>query len=143
MTSELLGRAGFAYLHEISFMVCFAALVLERKLLRPNPDRASATQLIITDVVYGIAALTLLLSGIARVYRDDPARVRESVAEMTGILRTLSAPLSGAAAIPADLPARAARAISVRPKRSASSTAWSISASITSTPRSTTASANS
>ncbi|NDC15737.1 MAG: DUF2214 family protein [Synechococcaceae bacterium WB9_2_170] len=67
MTSELLGRAGFAYLHEISFMVCFAALVLERKLLRPNPDRASATQLIITDVVYGIAALTLLGSGVLRV----------------------------------------------------------------------------
>ena len=60
---------------------------------------------------WGKPAFREVLSGIARVYRDDPARVRESVAEMTGILRTLSAPLSGAAAIPADLPARAARAI--------------------------------
>ncbi|MFZ4804558.1 MAG: DUF2214 family protein [Synechococcus lacustris] len=67
MTTELLGRAGSAYLHEISFMVCFAALVLERKLLRANPDRSTATQLIVTDVVYGIAALSLLGSGVLRV----------------------------------------------------------------------------
>ncbi len=56
-----------AYVHYLSFMLCFGALVLERRLIRANPDRQAATLMVITDVVYGIAALTLLLSGIARV----------------------------------------------------------------------------
>ena len=65
--SGILPSAGVAYAHYLSFMVCFGALVLERRLIRPNPDRKDATLMVITDVVYGIAALTLLLSGIARV----------------------------------------------------------------------------
>jgi putative membrane protein len=48
-------------------MVCFGALVLERRLIRADPSREDATLMVITDVVYGIAALALLLSGIARV----------------------------------------------------------------------------
>ncbi|MCF8131750.1 MAG: DUF2214 family protein [Synechococcus sp. Tobar2m-G35] len=67
MAQDLLTRAGVAYLHEIGFMVCFAALILERWLLRPDPDRATATRLVIIDIVYGLAALTLLVSGILRV----------------------------------------------------------------------------
>ena len=56
-----------AYAHELSFMLCFAALTAERFLIRANPDRSTATKLIITDVVYGLAALTLLGSGVLRV----------------------------------------------------------------------------
>lgn len=56
-----------AYVHTLSFMVCFAALVLERRLLRPDPGRADAIWMVVTDVVYGIAALALALSGILRV----------------------------------------------------------------------------
>ena len=67
MTSELLGRAGMAYLHELSFMVCFAALLAERLLIRADPDKATATKLILIDVVYGLAALALLGSGVLRV----------------------------------------------------------------------------
>ena len=63
----ILPSAGVAYVHYLSFMVCFGALVLERRLIRPNPNRQDATLMVITDVVYGIAALALLLSGIARV----------------------------------------------------------------------------
>jgi putative membrane protein len=58
-----------AYVHTLSFMVCFGALVLERKLVRADPDRGDATLMVVTDVVYGIAALTLVLSGILRVLR--------------------------------------------------------------------------
>ena len=65
--SGILPSAGVAYAHYLSFMVCFGALVLERRLIRPNPDRKDAILMVITDVVYGIAALTVLLSGIARV----------------------------------------------------------------------------
>jgi putative membrane protein len=56
-----------AYVHYLSFMLCFAALVLERWLIRPNPDRKIATAMVITDIVYGLAALALLVSGILRV----------------------------------------------------------------------------
>ena len=45
----------------------FAALVVERRLLRPDPDRRAATAMVITDIIYGIAALALLISGIFRV----------------------------------------------------------------------------
>jgi putative membrane protein len=62
-----LASAGVAYVHTLTFMVCFAALVLERRLIRPDPNRQDATLMVVTDVVYGIAALTLLLSGILRV----------------------------------------------------------------------------
>jgi len=65
--SSVLANAGVAYGHELSFMLCFGALALERLLVKPDPDRRTAILLVIVDVVYGIAALTLLLSGIARV----------------------------------------------------------------------------
>lgn len=67
MTSPVLASAGVAYVHYLSFMLCFAALVLERRLIRADPSREDAILMVITDVVYGIAALALLLSGIVRV----------------------------------------------------------------------------
>lgn len=72
LSGELLGspvfsRAAVAYVHYLSFMLCFGALVLERRLIRPNPEKADATLMVITDVVYGLAALALLVSGILRV----------------------------------------------------------------------------
>jgi putative membrane protein len=56
-----------AYGHYLSFMVCFAALVLERRLIRPQPDRRDAIWMVVTDIVYGIAALGVLGTGILRV----------------------------------------------------------------------------
>jgi putative membrane protein len=67
LTSPVLSSAAVAYAHSLGFMVCFAALVLERRLIRANPQRQEATLLVITDVVYGVASLTVLLSGILRV----------------------------------------------------------------------------
>ena len=64
---EVLSRAGVAYVHYVSFMLCFGALVLERRLIKANPSKADATLMVITDVVYGLAALALLVSGILRV----------------------------------------------------------------------------
>ena len=60
-------NAAVAYIHYLSFMLCFAALILERKLIKPDIDRTSAISMVVTDVVYGIAGLTLLISGILRV----------------------------------------------------------------------------
>jgi putative membrane protein len=67
LPAQILPNAAVAYVHYLSFMLCFAALVLERWLIRPNPDRKTATAMVITDIVYGIAALGLLVSGILRV----------------------------------------------------------------------------
>jgi putative membrane protein len=74
LSSDVLSRAGVAYVHYLSFMVCFGALVLERRLLKPSPGRSEATLMVITDIVYGIAALALLGSGILRVlYFGQPS----------------------------------------------------------------------
>ncbi|MAR08084.1 MAG: hypothetical protein CL862_13435 [Cyanobium sp. NAT70] len=67
MASDVLARAGAAYVHELSFMVCIAALTAERIWIQANPNKQTATKLIITDIIYGLFALLLLLSGIARV----------------------------------------------------------------------------
>lgn len=81
LPSGVLPSAGVAYVHYLSFMLCFGALVLERRLIRPNPDRQTATLMVITDIVYGLAALGVLVSGILRVvkygqgsdfYMDNP-----------------------------------------------------------------------
>ena len=54
LTPEIAKSAGVAYLHYVSFMVCFAALVVERRLLRPDPDRRSATAMVITDIIMAL-----------------------------------------------------------------------------------------
>ncbi len=64
---DVFGSAGLAYVHYFSFMLCFAALVLERKLLKVDLNRNDVIALVVTDVVYGLAALSLLISGILRV----------------------------------------------------------------------------
>jgi putative membrane protein len=65
--TPVLSSAAVAYVHYLSFMLCFGALLLERRLIQPNPDRRTAITMVITDVVYGLAALGLLISGILRV----------------------------------------------------------------------------
>ena len=67
LTADIAKNAGVGYVHYVSFMLCFGALVLERKLIKANPDRGEATAMVVTDIVYGIAALALLVSGILRV----------------------------------------------------------------------------
>jgi putative membrane protein len=67
LPTDVLTKAGVAYVHYLSVMLCFGALVLERRLIKPNPNRQEAILMVITDVVYGIAALALLVSGILRV----------------------------------------------------------------------------
>jgi len=67
LPSGVVPSALVAYVHYLSFMLCFGALVLERRLIRPDPEKETATLTVITDVVYGIAALALLVSGILRV----------------------------------------------------------------------------
>ncbi len=64
---QIFKSAGFAYIHYLSFMLCFAALALERKLIKTDPNRQETITMVIIDVIYGIAGLALLGSGILRV----------------------------------------------------------------------------
>ncbi len=67
LTPDIAQSAIVAYIHYLSFMLCFGALVFERIRLKADPNRREAISLVIADVVYGIAGLALLLSGILRV----------------------------------------------------------------------------
>ncbi|BEV35676.1 DUF2214 family protein [Synechococcus sp. M16CYN] len=67
LTTDVAKSAGVAYVHYLSFTLCFTALVLERRLIKANLDYREATTMVVTDILYGIAALALLVSGILRV----------------------------------------------------------------------------
>tara|TARA_Y100001968_G_scaffold296722_1_gene305109 strand:+ start:105 stop:566 length:462 start_codon:yes stop_codon:yes gene_type:complete len=64
-----IGSASIAYVHYLSFMVCFGALVFERFRIKENPDRKDAIAMVIADIIYGIAGIALLVSGIYRVIK--------------------------------------------------------------------------
>jgi len=66
---DLLQSAGVAYIHYLSFMLCFGALIYERISLKPNPDRQEAISMVVADIIYGIAGVALLVSGIYRVIK--------------------------------------------------------------------------
>ena len=77
----LIGSASVAYIHYLSFMLCFGALVFERVSVKSNPNKEEAISIVIADVIYGIAGVALLVSGIYRVikfgqgsdfYTDNP-----------------------------------------------------------------------
>ena len=66
---DLFKSASVAYLHYLSFMLCFGALIYERISLKADPNRQEAISMIIADVIYGIAGIALLVSGIYRVIK--------------------------------------------------------------------------
>ncbi len=66
---DKLNSASVAYIHYISFMLCFGALVFERINLRSDQNREQAISMVVADVIYGIAGLALLISGIYRVIK--------------------------------------------------------------------------
>jgi len=63
----MLTSATVAYIHYLGFMLSFGALVLERRLIRQDLSVKDATLLVGTDLVYGMAALAVLVTGILRV----------------------------------------------------------------------------
>ena len=66
---DLLKSAAIAYIHYLSFMICFGALIYERISLKVNPNRKEAISMVIADIIYGIAGIALLVSGIYRVIK--------------------------------------------------------------------------
>ena len=66
---DLIKSASVAYIHYLSFMVCFGALVFERVSLKTDPNKKEAISMVVADVIYGIAGIALLTSGIYRVIK--------------------------------------------------------------------------
>ena len=66
---DLLKSATIAYIHYLSFMLCFGALIYERISIKADPSRKEAISMVIADIIYGIAGIALLVSGIYRVIK--------------------------------------------------------------------------
>ena len=69
LSVDLLKSASVAYIHYLSFMLCFGALIYERISLKASPNRQESISMVVADIVYGIAGVTLLISGIYRVIK--------------------------------------------------------------------------
>ena len=67
--ADLLQSASVAYIHYLSFMLCFGALLFERISLKVDPNRQEAISMVIADIIYGIAVIARLVSGIYRVIK--------------------------------------------------------------------------
>ena len=66
---EVIQNASIAYIHYLSFMLCFGALIYERISLKIDPNREEAISMVFADIVYGLAGIALLVSGIYRVIK--------------------------------------------------------------------------
>ncbi len=56
-----------AYIHYLCIVLCFGALLFERLRLKVNLNRDDAISIIIADIIYGLAGLMLIITGILRV----------------------------------------------------------------------------
>ena len=56
-----------AYVHYLGIILCFGALMFERIILKINLNKNETISIIIADVIYGIAGLAILITGILRV----------------------------------------------------------------------------
>lgn len=56
-----------AYLHYLSFMLAFGALIFEVSSLKKDLTLKQAWQIVIADSIYGITALVVLVTGVLRV----------------------------------------------------------------------------
>lgn len=77
----MLESAIVAYCHYLSFMLAIAALVVERLSLKSDLSLEKARRIVIADVVYGLSAIGVLITGVLRVlyfgkgadyYLDNP-----------------------------------------------------------------------
>tara|TARA_Y100000589_G_scaffold330922_1_gene382213 strand:- start:737 stop:1222 length:486 start_codon:yes stop_codon:yes gene_type:complete len=67
LNNESLTSALVAYIHYFGIIMCFASLLFERITLKVNLTRNETISMIIADVIYGLAGVALLITGILRV----------------------------------------------------------------------------
>ncbi len=56
-----------AYIHYLGIILCFGSLLFERLTLNVDLSRKQVISMIVADVVYGIAGVAILITGILRV----------------------------------------------------------------------------
>lgn len=61
------GSAVTAYLHYLSFMLAFGALVVESQTLKKDLSLQEAWRIVTADAIYGLSATMVLITGISRV----------------------------------------------------------------------------
>ena len=80
-TVHIAKSALVAYTHYLGIILCFGSLLFERLTLKVDLNRNQTISMIIADVVYGIAGVAILVTGILRVnyfgqgsdfYTDNP-----------------------------------------------------------------------
>ena len=65
--NDVYNSAFVAYIHYLGIILCFGALIFERLILKQNLRKNEAIAIILADVIYGIAGLAILITGILRV----------------------------------------------------------------------------
>jgi len=60
-----------AFLHHVSAFLVFAALMLQLVLIRMTLTIESARKILLADMIYGTAAVVLLLVGLGRVFHFE------------------------------------------------------------------------
>ena len=61
--------ASVAYIHYLSIMLCFGALLFECISLKVEPNRKESISMVFADLIYGVSGIALLISGIYRVIK--------------------------------------------------------------------------
>jgi len=65
--SDSFKSAFVAYIHYLGIILSFGALLYERVLLKVDLNKKEVINMIVSDVIYGIAGLAILITGILRV----------------------------------------------------------------------------
>jgi len=66
-SAEIAKSAFVAYIHYLGIVLCFGSLLFERLTLKVDLKRDEAISIIIADVIYGLAGVAILVTGILRV----------------------------------------------------------------------------
>ena len=65
--NNITAGAFVAYIHYLGIILCSGALMFERIILKQNLSKNETISIILADVIYGIAGLAILITGILRV----------------------------------------------------------------------------
>jgi len=96
LTGEIANSALVAYVHYLGIILCIGSLLFERLTLKVGLNRNETISMIIADVVYGLAGVAILVTGILRVkyfgqggdfYTDNPVFwIKVSLYILVGLL---------------------------------------------------------
>ena len=66
-SGEIAKSALVAYIHYLGIILCFGSLLFERLTLKVDLNRNQTISMVIADIIYGLAGVAILVTGILRV----------------------------------------------------------------------------